>query len=292
MRSKYYLYAAFAQLVFSFLPTISKFILESIPILYYIAFRWTISGITFGLLSLVRHKKIFYDTKTTWQVVILGIFGFGFASVGTLNGLNIGGVSYFSFLSLCAPFFVILLSLILLKEKLNKVTIIASIIAAMGIALIIYGKIYIDTFENAIHAALFVGMAYFFEGIVFLTSKTIKVRIPLFPYLCIGQCSAALMIWCYIGFHHIGFDITSISPGTLVALLFVALFSCVICYSIWYTLLSYLKGQQLAFFEYLHGIFAALWGILIFNEPLEINMIFGSVLLFLSILVVSRQKIN
>lgn len=73
------------------------------------------------------------------------------------------------------------------------------------------------------------------------------------------------------------------------AIVYVALVSCVGIYFLWYWLLKHLQGQQLGILQYLHGVAAALWGVLIFHEELSRPMIAGSLLLLLSILIACKR---
>ncbi len=76
--------AALLQIVWGFVPSASKFVIDEIPVELYIAIRWTISSFIFAgyLYATKTWKKV--PMPDVLAVSLLGILGYGAASLGGL----------------------------------------------------------------------------------------------------------------------------------------------------------------------------------------------------------------
>src|SRR4051812_49202931 len=101
--NKYLLIAVILQIVWGLVPSASKFVIDEIPVELYIAIRWSISGFIFAaFLFLTKGWRPSALRDVGW-VSILGILGYGVASLGTLYGLKLGGVTNFALMSTLGP---------------------------------------------------------------------------------------------------------------------------------------------------------------------------------------------
>ena len=66
-------------------------------------------------------------------------------------------------------------------------------------------------------------------------------------------------------------------------MIFVSVVACVICYALLYWLLRFIDGHRLAIFDGIHAIFAALYGVWLFNESFNLLMVLGGGLLITSL---------
>jgi drug/metabolite transporter (DMT)-like permease len=288
--NRYVWFAIITQLVASTIPSASQLVLKSFAIEPYIALRWSISATVFGILLVVSNVRCVWDPRLMAKVAALGVGGYVFASLGTLYAVKIGGVSFFGLLTLLSPLSVVALSTVVLKEQIRTRTWIALGIALVGLTLMINGKIQVSSAVSAIGAAALVIAAYTSDSLTFLYSKPFQARLSLLQYLFAGQAAAAVSMWLVSLAIYPREQLIPPNLGVWAAVVYVALVSCVGIYFVWYWLLKHLQGQQLGVLQYLHGVSAALWGVLLFDEELTRPMMAASVLLLLSILIASKQR--
>ncbi len=286
-----FMIAGVLQIVWGLVPSASKYVIDEIPVELYITLRWSISGAVFllYLLLLGQWKKI--ALQNLKHVMLLGIFGYGVASFGTLYGLKTGGVTNFALISAVSPIILSLMSILILKERPQKLFLLILPLSFFGLLLVVLGKYQISNFNIAGLSALMVVGAYILEALIFVRSKKYQNMMPLPQYLAISQLSAAGIMWCMQGvyFRQVP-DIFQLSLRGWGALIFVAIVACVFCYAVLYWLLNYIEGHRLAIFDGLHVISAAICGIVLFGEKLNSEMMIGGGLILGAILLMAAQK--
>jgi drug/metabolite transporter (DMT)-like permease len=287
--SRYVWLAIMTQLVASTIPSASQLVLNSFAVEPYIALRWSLSAIIFGSVALVSGMRFTWEPRLIATVAALGLGGYVLASLGTLYAVKIGGVSFFGLLTLLSPLCVVALSTIVLKERITGRTWTALALALAGLTLMVRGKIDVSSTASAIAAAGLVIGAYTSDSLTFLYSRPFQARLSLVQYLFVGQAAAAVTMWLVSFAMYPPEQLIPPTPQVWAAIVYVALVSCVGIYFVWYWLLKHLQGQQLGVLQYLHGVAASLWGVLIFGDALTGPMIVASVFLLLSILIVSKQ---
>jgi drug/metabolite transporter (DMT)-like permease len=288
--SKYVLLAIITQLVASTVPSASKLVLNNFPVEPYIALRWTISALIFGLLLFIRKEKCNWSLRLIAKISALGLGGYVLASLGTLYAVKIGGVSFFGLLTLLSPLIVVALSPLVLNERIHRNTWFALAMAIVGIIIMVNGKFVVSSLFSAIAATLLVLMAYTFDTLTLLYSKPFRSQVSLIQYLFVAQSAAAIVMWVASLMMYSPVEMLPSQSEVWAAILYVAVVSCVGIFFVWYWLLKHLQGQQLGVLQYFHGIAAAGLGALLFDEAITLQMLVGSLVLFASILIVSISK--
>ncbi|MES3037218.1 MAG: DMT family transporter [Bdellovibrionota bacterium] len=268
------------QLVWGLVPSASKTVISEIPIELYIAIRWTISGAIFaGFLYFTKSwKKI--ANKDLTLVCLLGILGYGFASLGTLYGLKIGGVTNFALMGALGPVISSITAIFILNEKPLKLFWLALPVSIIGLFLLVFGKYQISTFEVAWTSAVLILIAYVLEAFVFVFSKRFKSKMGVAQYLMITQIATAAFHWVLqlTVFHQTG-EVANLSVAGISGLLFVSIVACVLGYAILYWLLNHIDGHRLALFDGFHTLSAVICGYILFSEIITPLMIVGGILI-------------
>lgn len=284
MLIKYLLLAAFVQILWALTPSASNIVIQEISVELFIAIRWTISGLIFLFAALSFKKKIDWSPKMLPKYFLLGVSGYGLSSIGALYGLKIGGVVNFALLSSVNPIVVAFMSILLLKEKVDRKYWIAAPLCVFGLVIMVMGKYELSGASVAISSALLILMCYFFESLPFVFSKKFSSKQSLIGYMAILQLSAAIFMWGAQIAHFKQFsELASLSLRGLGAMIFVSVVACVICYALLYWLLRFIDGHRLAIFDGIHAIFAALYGVWLFNESFNLLMVLGGGLLITSL---------
>jgi drug/metabolite transporter (DMT)-like permease len=272
--------AALLQTVWGLVPVASKFVIDEIPNELYIALRWSISGLIFLVFLMVTRTWSRVSLKSAFSVALLGVLGYGIASLGTLYGLKMGGVTNFALMSALSPVVTALVSIAQLKERPNRFFLLAMPLSLAGLLFLIIGKYNVSSLGIAAGSAVCILAGYTLEAMVFVYSKKFKSAMSIAQYLAMAQLSAAAFMWLaqLTAFHQVS-KIENLSLNGLCSLFFVAVIACVLCYALLYWLLKYIEGHKLALFDGFHALSAAVFGVWIFNEALTQLMVIGGVLI-------------
>ncbi len=275
----YYLLEVLVQLLWSATPSFSNHVIHYLPVEWYIAIRWTLSGSI--LLVLARVKGFRPPTLSEiLRLAPIGVLGYAIASYGTLYGLKWGGVVTFALLSAVNPVLQSGFSIVMLKEKPKPLFSVAASLCVLGLVFLVLGKYRLSDARVTFAATSAVFLAYACEGIAFVGSKRFRNSLCLPYYLAITELAAALFAWITIPFQSSAVPHWRALPISLwAAVLFVSVVSCVICYGTHYWLLTRIEGHRLALFESLHSVFAAVLGFFLFHERLHPAMFLGGALL-------------
>ncbi len=285
----YYLLEVLVQLLWSCTPSFSNYVLKYLPVSWYIAMRWTLSGSIFFVMARYRRPALpkFQDVV---RLAPIGILGYGLASYGTLYGLKWGGVVTFALLSSVNPVIQSGLSIVALKEKPKPLFTVAALFCVAGLISLVLGKYRLTDARVTFAATSAVFLAYGLEALAFVGSRKYRGTVPLLDYMAITELSAAVFVWAGVALQKTSAPIWGTLPlGLWGAVAFVSVVSCVICYGAHYWLLSKMEGHVLALFESLHSVFAALLGLILFHERVHPAMVFGGGLLIIGLYLNTRK---
>ncbi len=289
-----FIIAAVLQLVWGLVPSASQLVIQEIPVELYIAIRWTISGMIFLAYLALSQRWKFPATEDVIKVLVLGVLGYGFASIGTLYGLKIGGVTNFALMGAISPMITGIVSLFILKEKPRLLFYIAMPLSMVGLLCLVMGKHSLSTSQVALTSAGLILGASALEALTFTFSKKLKSKVGIFEYLAIAQLSAAACMWTLqLTTFHQWEALGQLSLKGMMAALFVSVVACVFCYAVLYWLLKQVDGHQLALFEGLHTLSATFFGIVLFQESLNALMLVGGTLVLTALILgnlPSKQK--
>ena len=169
-----------------------------------------------------------------------------------------------------SPFFAILLSIPLLKEKPSKLDIMATIVAFTGALFIIRptpGNMQLVPALIGLYGGFGAGTAY-----VFVRRATGKGASTPVIVICFSLFSCLLSLPFMIT------DYVPMSPTQLIFLIAAGLSAALGQFSIT-SAYKYAPAKKLSVFDYLQVIFAALWGILFFQEVPTVMSVIGYVII-------------
>ncbi|MFN7906245.1 MAG: DMT family transporter [Pseudobdellovibrionaceae bacterium] len=283
--------AAVLQIIWGLVPSASKFVIDEIPIELYIAIRWTIAGTIFTLFVLLMKSWRPISLRSFSLVSMLGILGYGLASLATLYGLKIGGVTNFALMGALSPAITSFIAILLLKERPQRLFFIALPLSIAGLLILVIGKYQISSVSVAgASAACIIGGAIL-EALVFVFSKKFKTQMTTTQYLATAQMAAATLMWILqlTVFHQID-SIALLTARGLTAAIFVSVVACVLCYAVLYWLLNFIDGHRLSLFDGFHALSATMFAYIFFQEKLTPLMLVGGTLILFGLVVGNLPK--
>jgi drug/metabolite transporter (DMT)-like permease len=285
--------AAAVQLVWGFTPSASRFVLDALPVETYAALRYTLAGLGFLAVTLARGGRFAVTRRDLPRVAVLGVLAYALDSLGTLYGLELGGVLNFALASSLNAVITAAVASLVLRERFGRAQVAAAALSVVGGLLLALGKSRASGASVALGSLALIAGAYVLEALGFVFSRTYKARMPLTEYLGIAQLGAGLCLWLVaLGRGQSPLAVLSLPPHAALALAFVTLVSCGLCYFVLYRLLDYVAGSTLAFFDCFHTLSAAVFAASLFADPVNAPMLAGGALLFAAVLLVSASHLR
>jgi drug/metabolite transporter (DMT)-like permease len=273
------------QLIWGMVPTASKMVIDEIPIELYIAIRWSISGLIFAVYLGLSKTWQRVSTADTCAVAGLGVMGYAVASLGTLYGLKLGGVTQFALMAAFAPAVTTFVSIWILKERPGRWFYVALPLSTLGLGFLVTGKVADESWITVAQSFACIMGGLLLEAFVFVFSKKFKSKMSSLQYLAIAQLAAAAVMWIFqaIRLHQIS-ALADLKTDGWAAAIFVSCVACVLCYAVLYWLLLRVEGHKLSLFDGVHAISATACGILFLGETLTGKMAVGGVLILLGLI--------
>ncbi len=253
-----------------------------------VAFRGGVSAIVFCLFALIRDKKIF---KTNFKSLLLfavnGILMF-FSAYFYYSALEHTTIATAVVLLYTSPIYVLIFSVIFLKEKFSLTKLLSILVMIVGVALSsgFFGNMSFEPF--GVLCGLLSGVSF---GIYSITTK-LSMKMKNDPFTSMLYCYI-IMAALAITFANVTEMPALISKAPLkISLLSlgVGLFTCAIPYLMHTFSLKIVPASTAGALGLIDPMASIIYGILFFKEPLSFLLVCGIVMILGSVFVISRIK--
>ncbi len=208
--------------------------------------------------------------------VILGIFLFIAFSFQTF-GLKYTTSSKSAFLTAANVVMVPFVGCILYKRKIDKIGIISSLIALIGIGIISLKSDFSISFGDSLTLVCAIGFAMH----IFFTSEFTKKHDPVI-LTCIQMTTAFIL--SVILQILVGETNTPINNSTVTSIIFLGVFNTTICFLGQTICQTKVDGTKTAILLSTEAIFGMMFSVIIAKEVITLRMILGSILIFMAII--------
>lgn len=252
MKNKGILYIILSSLFFSIMAVSVK-ALPNIPVMEKLFFR-NIIGLIAVSITLIRtgQKPIAHNKKLIGLRSLFGVLGVYFY-YSSLSNLNLADGVIINKLS---PFFVILLSVLFLKEDIKRSQMVAVVLAIVGAAFVIKPTFNYEMLPGLIglSGALCAGAAY---TVIRKLSETDQAKVIVF-YFCLASTLVSLP--------SILSDQFVMPQGIQWLYVLILGFSALGGQMFMTTAYKYKKASELSIYTYMNIVFSIIWSILIWSE--------------------------
>lgn len=270
-----------AMLIFGFMGIFVRFL--GLPSFVIVFFMFVFSAIILFLFFLFKDKPIIFLKKYKRLILLLGVFNlfnnFFFFQAFLNTTISNAVLTHYT-----APIFVALLVPYLLKERLEKITIISLIIAIAGLGIISYQDISFQSND-------FIGMAYgtasgLMYALVIILIKHLSKYLSVFTINIYQSLVVALLMAPFIIASNLNVSLNSLF----------SLFSFALLFGILATLLymqgvKRIKSQHAGILAYIEPVAATFYALIFFFEIPSLNTMVGGILiLFSGYLVIRGEK--
>jgi drug/metabolite transporter (DMT)-like permease len=236
----------------------------------------------------IREEKI--DSKDYLRIIFAGFFGVALNMLSFFKGLSLTSPISASVLMVSTPMIVLILSAIILKERMQKRMIFGIILGLIGTAfLILYGK----SVGNATNATLG-------NFLVFVNATSYGLYLVIVKKLMDKYNAFNFAKWIYlIGFVMVlpfgwsefqAIDWPLMPMDIYLKIGFVVIFSTFLTYLLNLLTMRELKPTTIAVFVYLQPLFATIFAISLGKDELTLVKIVSAVLIFIGVYLVTQKK--
>lgn len=236
----------------------------------------------------IREEKI--EPKDYLRIIFAGFFGVALNMLSFFKGLSLTSPISASVLMVSTPMIVLILSAIILKERMQKRMIFGIILGLIGTAfLILYGK----SVGNATNATLG-------NFLVFVNATSYGLYLVIVKKLMDKYNAFNFAKWIYlIGFIMVlpfgwsefqAIDWSLMPMDIYLKIGFVVVFSTFLTYLLNLLTMRELKPTTISVFVYLQPLFATIFAISLGKDELTVVKIVSAVLIFIGVYLVTQKK--
>lgn len=260
--------AGLLVLAWSFNYIAGKVALEHLDPVTLVAFRLVLAGAIYLTLFLTTPRPVRIGWADVPRLIVLGIFGVVMNQGGFTVALDFTSVGHVAIILAMGPVLVLLIARIIGQEVLTPVKIAGMAVAFAGIALL--------TVEQGLrlHSGGLIGDLIAFGAAVGFALFTVLGKRVRHRYDAIGlnaftHLTAAVLLLPLAIHQGIRLDWHAVGWQGWAAMTYMALFSSVAGYLIFYKLLGHLSATQVSSLNYLLPVVATTLGVLLLDERLS-----------------------
>lgn len=264
-----------AMLIFGTIGIIVKFIpLDASEIAFY---RSILALLVISLYFIIKKEKLKFNLKkSTLILLLLSGIGIGLNWIFLFESYDYTSLSISTVCNYFAPIIVMVLSPIILKEKISLKQVICLIIAVVGLILIV-GAFEFKKDSNNLIGIILSLLAAVLYAVVILINKKINfvdgIERTFFQFL-----SLAIVLLPYTLFTT-GFNIFKLSITNLLWLLLLGVVHTGIAYCMYFTSIKDMSGQKISILSFIDPVTSIMLAFFIFNDQLTGFQLVGALLI-------------
>lgn len=237
------------------------------------------------LLPFVVHR-LQVSRRDLLRLFFLGFIGFGLNIGLTLFGLKLAPSINAPVIGSAVPVFLLLGSIVFLKEKAKSKAIIGTLMGLVGVLIIVIEPLLRTGFDSAVIGNLLFVLSNFALIAYTLLLKKFDFKYPSLTVTFWLFAFAALNFLIFIPIFggDLGF-VTTLDAKALVGIVFGTIFTSTIAYVGYNYAVQHVPANEVGVFLYIDPVIAALIAIPLLNEQITVSYILGTILVFVGIFI-------
>ncbi len=264
---------------------IAKIAVSSIEPFTLALLRFGIASVAM-LLIIVATGRVRKIERGDWlRFIMIGLLAVPLNQLLFLYGLKFTTAGRSALYYGATPIFVFLMAILYLNEKVTPLKIIGIAASFAGVAVILRG--------GRMDEGMFFGDFLVILAVIAWAAYTVFGKSLLRKYGSLTVTAYALIIgtlaYLPIGIiPAIRFDYSQVPDAAWLSLLYIAIMTSVVSYSIWYWALARMEASKLAIFQNLQPVFAAILSMLVVSETFGFDFYLGGALVIGGVLITQR----
>ncbi|HEF1901079.1 TPA: DMT family transporter [Bacillus cereus] len=285
------IYLSLAASIWGGMYVVSKYVLDFIPPLTLVWLRFIIAFVVlYGLLKLAekKQKKKVTIRKKDWLLFAwIGFIGYFISITCQFIGTKLSDAHTGSLVTSATPAFMVIFAALILKEKLTARRLLSTIIATIGVIIVIGWDIEIGSYF--IGTIILVGAAITWA----LLSIYVKTASARFSSLVITTYAIFFSLFFITPF--MIWELQTSSIGTvntyvILGVLYLGIVSTAGAFFLWNKGLELMDASIGSLFFFFQPIVGSLLGWLLLNETLNSNFFIGGILIICSVFITTFEK--
>ncbi|HDR4910354.1 DMT family transporter [Bacillus cereus] len=285
------IYLSLAASIWGGMYVVSKYVLDFIPPLTLVWLRFIIAFVVlYGILKIAekKQKKKVTIRKKDWLLFAwIGFIGYFISITCQFIGTKLSDAHTGSLVTSATPAFMVIFAALILKEKLTARRLLSTIIATIGVIIVIGWDIEIG---------------YYFIGTIILVGAAITWALLSIYVKTASARFSSLVITTYAIFFSLFFitpfmiwELQTSSIGTvntyvILGVLYLGIVSTAGAFFLWNKGLDLMDASIGSLFFFFQPIVGSLLGWLLLNETLNSNFFIGGILIICSVFITTFEK--
>ncbi|MEC2560119.1 DMT family transporter [Bacillus cereus] len=270
---------------------VSKYVLDFIPPLTLVWLRFIIAFVVlYGILKLAekKQKKKVTIRKKDWLLFAwTGFIGYFISITCQFIGTKLSDAHTGSLVTSATPAFMVIFAALILKEKLTARRLLSTIIATIGVIIVIGWDIEIGSY--------FIGTIILVGAAITWALLSIYVKIASIQFSSLVITTYAIFFSLFFITPFMIWELQTSSIGTvntyvILGVLYLGIVSTAGAFFLWNKGLELIDASIGSLFFFFQPIVGSLLGWLLLNETLNSNFFIGGILIICSVLITTFEK--
>ncbi|HFK1786482.1 DMT family transporter [Bacillus cereus] len=270
---------------------VSKYVLDFIPPLTLVWLRFIIAFVVlYGILKLAekKQKKKVNIRKKDWLLFAwIGFIGYFISITCQFIGTKLSDAHTGSLVTSATPAFMVIFAALILKEKLTARRLLSTIIATIGVIIVIGWDIEIGSY--------FIGTIILVGAAITWALLSIYVKIASIQFSSLVITTYAIFFSLFFITPFMIWELQTSSIGTvntyvILGVLYLGIVSTAGAFFLWNKGLELIDASIGSLFFFFQPIVGSLLGWLLLNETLNSNFFIGGILIICSVLITTFEK--
>lgn len=285
------IYLSLAASIWGGMYVVSKYVLDFIPPLTLVWLRFIIAFVVlYGSLKLAekKQKKKVTIRKKDWLLFAwIGFIGYFISITCQFIGTKLSDAHTGSLVTSATPAFMVIFAALILKEKLTARRLLSTIIATIGVIIVIGWDIEIGSY--------FIGTIILVGAAITWALLSIYVKIASIQFSSLVITTYAIFFSLFFITPFMIWELQAASIGTvntyvILGVLYLGIVSTAGAFFLWNKGLELLDASIGSLFFFFQPIVGSLLGWLLLNETLNSNFFIGGILIICSVLITTFEK--
>ncbi|ANV71265.1 hypothetical protein BCM43_12365 [Bacillus thuringiensis] len=270
---------------------VSKYVLDFIPPLTLVWLRFIIAFVVlYGILKLAekKQKKKVTIRKKDWLLFAwIGFIGYFISITCQFIGTKLSDAHTGSLVTSATPAFMVIFAALILKEKLTARRLLSTIIATIGVIIVIGWDIEIGSY--------FIGTIILVGAAITWALLSIYVKISSIQFSSLVITTYAIFFSLFFITPFMIWELQTSSIGTvntyvILGVLYLGIVSTAGAFFLWNKGLELIDASIGSLFFFFQPIVGSLLGWLLLNETLNSNFFIGGILIICSVFITTFEK--
>ncbi|MED2491559.1 EamA family transporter [Bacillus thuringiensis] len=285
------IYLSLAASIWGGMYVVSKYILDFIPPLTLVWLRFIIAFVVLYFILKIaekKQKKKATIRKKDWLLFAwIGFIGYFISITCQFIGTKLSDAHTGSLVTSATPAFMVIFAALILKEKLTARRLLSTIIATIGVIIVIGWDIEIGSY--------FIGTIILVGAAITWGLLSIYVKIASIQFSSLVITTYAIFFSLFFITPFIIWELQAASIGTvntyvILGVLYLGIVSTAGAFFLWNKGLELLDASIGSLFFFFQPIVGSLLGWLLLNETLNSNFFIGGILIICSVLITTFEK--